>query len=528
MTNQGDRKIWAFGEEAQAKIAEGLKKGAEVVASTLGVGASNVLIERKFQTPQVIDDGYTAINNLILEDELENLGVTSLVDAANKQSKHAGDGTSTAIVLTKAIYDAGRKLAPVPPMVPGKSPQEIKGAIMEARDFVLAELKRIAKPIKTKADIRAVAYAAYSDDIMADIVADLVEWAGENGQILVEDGWGRENEVERAEGMRFAAKLPHNLFSNTPEEGLDLENVPIIVTDFDFVNLNDLMALLSDLGKQGDQNIVVIANKFERMAIDQIIRGNLLNAQNRHPFRVWLVQTPSRTPSEYENLAIFLGARYFSKEKGESILEAKVEELGRASKFNISKNGDGLALGGAGKQSDINIRIADLRKKMDDMKVEMIKNRVSQEIASMASATGIIKVASPSDGETEHIRLKTKNAVKSAQAAISEGIVPGGGFALKKISDKLPADNILKEALRVPYEIIERNSGGKIGITGVFDAVKVIRTAVEQACSQAWLLINTSTAIAVRNPRDFGDAADKIYEAIIGQSKSVKKHYDEK
>jgi len=187
MTNQQDRKLYEFGAKAQQKLAEGVRKGTEIVATTLGIGASNVMIERKHQTPQTIDDGYTAINNLILEDELENIGVASLVDCANKQSEEAGDGTSTAIVLTRAIYEAGRKLVPDGDTVGtvGVSPFEIKKRIFEARDLVLKELSKAAKKIEKKEDVRKVAYAAYSDDNIADMVADLIIKVGENGIILV-------------------------------------------------------------------------------------------------------------------------------------------------------------------------------------------------------------------------------------------------------------------------------------------------------------------------------------------------------
>lgn len=524
MTNPGDRKVWAFGDAAHEKIAEGLRKGAEVVGSTLGVDAHNVLIERANRTPIVVDDGYTAINNLILEDELENLGITSLVDAANKASNHAGDGTSTTVVLTEAIYRAGRKCMGTT-LMQGKRTYEIRKEIMDSKDFVIEELKKSSKPIKTKEEIRKVAFAAYSDEAMAGIVADLVEKVGENGIVIVEEGWGRETEVELITGMRFAGKLAHGLFANTAEEGLSLENVPILVTDFDFVNMNDISALIKDVVQSGEQNLVIIANKYERVGIDQIIRTNIFNAQNRSPFRLWLVRTPSRTPSEFENLATFVGARYFSKEKGESIVEAKVEDLGRASSFKVSKNGDGVILGGAGKKSDIDTRIKELKKRWEEQKVDLIKNRTAQEIASLAAAVGIIKVASPSDGETEHIRLKTKNAVKSAQAAVAEGVVEGAGKALWKIANKLDDGNILKEALKAPHEIIKRNAG-ETSAKGIFDALKVVRTAVEQACSQAWLLINTKTAIALRSQRDWNDGSKEISNAIRGVKIPGRKGYE--
>lgn len=509
MTSNPDRKIVCFGDDAQMQLADGIRIGADAVASSLGPAGKNTLLERKFRTPELVDDGYKTINNLILDNELQNLGVTSLVDAANKASEYAGDGTSTTIVLLRAIYDAGRKLVGV--MGFGKVPFQIKKEIAEAKKTVLERLKEKSKQIKTKEEIKGVALAAYDDEETAEVVADMVEKVGQNGIILVEEGWGRETETEIITGMRFAGKLPHQLFANTAEEGLNLEGLPILVTDFDFVNLNDLIAIVKDVNQTGEQGLVIVANKYEKMAIEQIIRTNLFNAQNRVPFRVWLIKTPSFTPGEFEDFATFVGARYFSKEKGDKVLEAKVGDLGRAESLKITKEGDGIIMGGQGKKEDVDKRIEDLKLRLKEEKVKMIKGRLEQRIGSLASAVGIIKVASPSEGETEHIRLKTKNAVKSSQAAVAEGAVRGGGLALKEISDELEDGNILKEALKAPYEAIQRNAGGKLDIPeNLYDATKVIRTAIEQACSQAYLLINVGTMVAFRSERDNGDAAQII------------------
>jgi len=509
MASSGDRKKYLFDLEAQEKIAQGLEKGAQIVGSTLGPGASNVIIDRKHQTPHVVDDGITAIQNLILDDELENLGVKSLVDAAAKASEHAGDGTSTTILLTKAIYDAGRQRVGGG-LALGKSPLEIKQEIQEGKKQAVEELKKITSEITSKEELHKVAIAAYADETIAEIVSDMCWKVGENGRVVVEEGWGRDTETEFTEGYQFAGKLADGLFANTPDAGLKLENLPILVTDFDFVNLNDISGIVQEVAKNGEEGLILIANKYQRTAIEQVLKTNIFNTRNKVNFKVHLVKTPSFTPEEFEEMAIFLGARYFNKRKSDKVVEAKLEDLGRASVFQISQAGDGLAIGGGGKEEDIQKRIDWLREKLDKEKVKQIKVNIERRIASLATKIGIIKVASPSEGETEHIRLKTKNAVKSCEAALAEGVVEGGGKALKKVSETLP-DGILKEALPHPYEIIQRNGGGD---DEVYDAHKVIRTAVEQACSQAWLLINTKTIIAFRNELDLKDVADKVVEAI--------------
>ncbi len=243
--NLPDRKLFRTNEEAHEKLEKGLQIACEVVGQTLGPAARNVAIERKFRTPIFVDDGHTAINNLILDDELENLGVTALVDAANKASEYVGDGTSTTILLTKAIYDAGMKQSGG--FLLNKTPYRIKKDIQEAKKIVLDKLAERSKPIKTKEEIRSVAFAAYADDEIADVVADMVEKVGENGVLLVEEGWGRETETEIIKGMKFAGKLAHGLFANTAEEGLKLEGTPILVTDFDFVNLNDARPVITEI-----------------------------------------------------------------------------------------------------------------------------------------------------------------------------------------------------------------------------------------------------------------------------------------
>jgi chaperonin GroEL len=515
MVQPADRKVYATGQEAQEKLSAGINKGADVVAGTLGVGGKNILIERKFKTPHAVDDGYTAINNLILDDELENLGVTSLVDAANKASEHAGDGTSTTIVLTRAIYEEGRKLASNGFSI-GKTPMEIKENIFKSRDRVIELLKESSIPCTTKEDLKKVALAAYADEKMAETVSELVHTVGENGIVLVEEGWGRETEVELLTGMRFAGKLAHGFFANTAEEGLDAEELPVLVTDFDFVKMDDALAILGKVVERGHKGVIIVGNRFDDLAIKQVVGGNTINARNGNPFKTYLVRTPSFTPSQFEDFAIYLGAKYVSKERKDKLSDCNFEDLGSARSFKITKYGDGIILGGGGTKEKVDERIKEVRKKWEDEKVKQVKNVLQQRIASLASAIGIIKVASPTEGETENIRLKVKNAVKSAQSAAAEGMIEGGGLALYKIADKLEDGAILKEAIKSPYEIIKRNAGGKVNMEGIFDALKVIRTALEEACSQAWLLINTGTIIAFKSEVSIADAVKLLSEKING------------
>lgn len=466
--------------------------------------------------------GYKYGNKIIEIEPIDEIVEMQCIKVSNSDNLYFTDdyilthNTSTTIVLTRAIYEAGRKLVGTGPMSFGQTPLEIKNAILKAKDEVVSKLRKFSKKVETKEDMKAVALAAYADEKIAETVADMTQKVGENGIIIVEEGWGRETETELLTGMRFAGKLAHGFFANTPEAGLNLEGLPILVTDFDFVNLNDLAALGREVANQGESGLIIVANRFERPAIEQIIRSNIANIQNKVSFKVYLVKTPSFTPGEFEDLAVYLGAVYFSKERGDKILECQVADLGRTSKFNISVAGDGIAIGGNGSKAMIDYRIADLKKKLADEKVKMLKGRIEQRIAALASAIGIIKVASPSEAETENIRLKTRNAVKSVSAAVKEGMVRGGGQALKEIADDLPENNILKDALKVPYEQIQRNAGGKLEILEIYDALKVVRTAIEQACSQAWLLINTSTAIAFRGEPDRKDAAEALAQGIQG------------
>lgn len=542
MTNAGDRKVWVHGEEAITKLSEGLRKATEVVSSTLGPAGRNVMIERKNRTPEVVDDGITALNQLILQDELENLAANSLVDAARHASETAGDGTSTTVVLTQAIFEACRGFLSWNKFVLGKkTPLEVQREIKEAEKAVIAELGKQAKTIKTKADIRNVALTAYANEDMAVVVSEVVSQVGENGVVIVEDGWGRETEHEVVSGMRFAAKFPAKHFANTPEEDMQVEDLPILVTDFNFHNAQAIAALLplyQEVVKSGAKGLVVVANKFERPALEQVVSINIGNLKNGTGFAFYLINAPSFTPGEFEDLACFLGARYYSKENGDkpegcrmteemSIGNEKtvlIQTLGKAEKLRITKVGDGIAIGGNGVKEAIDSRIAELKIQLADQKVKMMKGRIEQRIASLASAVGIIKVASPSDAETEHIRLKTRNAVKSAQSAVAEGVVKGGGVALKEIAESLP-ENILTEALKAPNKLILENAGGDLDMEGVFDAVKVVRTALEQACSQAWLLLTTGTLIAFRNEPSGMDAAKLIADALMNvQPKS--KHED--
>lgn len=543
MTPQGDRKIWVHGEEAINKLSEGLRKATEVVGSTLGPAGRNVMIERKNRTPEVVDDGITALNQLILDCELENLAANSLVDAARHASETAGDGTSTTVVLTQAIFEACRGFLSWNKFVLGKkTPLEVQREIKEAQKVVVVELAKRAKQIKTKAEIKEVALTAYADETMADIVSEVISQVGENGTVIVEDGWGRETEHEVLSGMRFAGKFPAKHFANTPEEDMQVEDLPVLVTDFNFHNAQSIAALLplyQEVTKSGAKGLVIVANKFERPALEQVVAINIGNLKNGTGFAFYLINAPSFTPGDFEDLAVYLGARYYSKENGDKPENCRMTEemsigpdknvfvqtLGKADKIRITKIGDGIAIGGAGVKEAIDGRIADLKIQLADQKVKMIKARIEQRIASLASAVGIIKVASPSDAETEHIRLKTRNAVKSAQSAIAEGVVKGGGVALKEIAEALP-ENILTSALKAPNKLILENAGGELDMEGVFDSVKVVRTALEQACSQAWLLLTTGTLIAFSNQPDAADAAKLIADALKGADPKNKHNED--
>ena len=474
--------------------------------------------------------GYRYGNKIIEIEPTDEVVEMQCIKVSNKDNLYFTDdyilthNTSTTIVLTRAIYEAGMKLRGL--MGFGKTSFEIKKEIQEAKRVVLELLQKKSKPIKTKEEIKSVAIAAYDDEPMAEIVADMIEKVGENGVILIEEAWGRETETELQTGMKFPAKLAHGFFANTPEEGLSLEGFPILVTDFDFLNINDIQNIAQDVSRADERGLIVIANKYERIGIEQTIKINLTNIQNRSAFKIYLVRTPSFSSRKYEDLAVFLGARYFSKEKGENVIECKMEELGRASMFKVSKIGEGIAIGGAGKKEDVNRRLLELKMLHADEKVKMLKNAFEQDIAALASSIGIIKVGSPSDGETEHIRLKTKNAVRSCQAAIKEGVVRGGGLTLKEISDTLDEGNILKEALKTPYDTIQRNAGGKLEIPeNLYDALKVVRTAIEQSCSQALMLINTNVIIAFRTERGQDEAAEIIAEAM-NKNKGTNKRED--
>ena len=288
-----------------------------------------------------------------------------------------------------------------------------------------------------------------------------------------------------------------------------------------FVNLNDLMALVQDIVAAKESGLVIVANKYERTAIDQIIQTNIKNTQNRIPFLIWLIRTPSFTPGEFEDFAVYTGSKYFSKERGDKLIECHKEDLGRTNALLISRHGEGAAFGGAGTEEAKKARIAELKQKRDDEPMKMMKDRLNFRISAISAAMGIIKVGTPSDGETEHVRLKVRNVVKSVQAAMSGGVVKGGGLALKQVAERLP-DNMLSAALQIPYIKIQENAGGKLEIgKDVFDAFEVVKVILEQACSTAWLLINSFAIIEHRSEADRKDAAEIIAKAYNESKKPI-------
>lgn len=523
-----DRKVITIGEEAHKKISKGINFAADVVCATLGPAGRNTLIERKHRSPQITNDGLTTANTICLDDELENLGVSAVIDAAKHTSDIAGDGTTTTTALVRAIYNAGRKLIGDTPnavsvLIAGnKSPMQIRAQIHEEKEKALALLKKLAKKVKTPEELEAVAFAAVENREYAKIIADTVSKVGEYGHVIVEENWGSKIETDIFEGMRFAARLADERFYNTPERDGSYENVPIFLTDEKLNDLAPLMPLFQQIAGQGKYpSLLIVATKFEQWARDAAVAVNVGNARNGNAFRLWLVAAPSWSQEEFEDAGIFLGAKYFSKGKGDKVETATLADLGHADKFVVTRAGEGTVLGGAGSKENIKGRVEWIKKELESEVVEMMKARLKFRIGALASAVGIIKVASPTDGETEYIRMKFKNGVKSTQAAMEEGIVRGGGLALKEIAEKMPEGSILREALQDPYNQIQKNAGGTLKIPyDVFDAAKVERVAIEEACSTAGMLVTMNMCVGFKNELPLKEQAEILATAILSKKKT--------
>ncbi|MFN3301624.1 MAG: chaperonin GroEL [Patescibacteria group bacterium] len=514
-----------FSEKARAALKRGVDKLANVVKLTLGPKGRNVALDRGFGAPQIVSDGVTIAKEIELKDKYENMGAQLLQEVASKTNDVAGDGTTTAVILAQALIHGGFKN-----VAAGANPLAIKRGIEKGVEAVVAELKKIAHPVKGKEDIEHVASISANDREIGKMIAEAMEKVGKDGVITVEEYQGFGVEVELVEGMQFDQGYVSPYMITNPERmEADYEDPYILITDQKVSALNDILPLMEKMVNSGKKDLVVIADEIEGEALATFVVNKL-----RGVFNTLAVKAPGfgdRKKEILQDIAILTGGRVISEEVGLKLENVTLNDLGRARRVKATKEKTTI-VGGKGDEKKIKERIAQIKKEIAETTSEFDKEKLEERLAKLVGGVAVIKVGGATETEQKEKQHRVEDAVEATRAAVEEGIVVGGGVALlrclpalekvKVEGDEKIGLEILKTALEAPIKQIAENAGrdgavvmeevkkheGNYGYNaatdyfedlvkaGVIDPAKVTRTALQNAASVASLLLTTEAVVA--------------------------------
>jgi chaperonin GroEL len=519
-----------YSDEVRKAIKTGVDKLANAVRATLGPRGRFVLLEKKFGSPTITNDGVTIAKEIELEDPNENIGAQLVREVASKTNDVAGDGTTTACVLAQAIITEGlRNIAA------GANPMHIKRGIDKATAAIVAELKSMAKQVKTKEEIEQIATISANDKEIGKLIAEAMDKVGKDGVITVEEGKSAETTLEVVEGMQFDRGYISPYFV-TDAERMEavLEDPYIIITDKKVSAMNDLLPLLEQIAQSG-RSFLLIAEDVEGEALATLVVNKL-----RGTLRCCAVKAPGfgdRRKEMLQDIAILTGGEVISEEKGDKLEKATLDRLGSARRVVVDKENTTI-VGGAGDKDTIKKRISQIKKQIEETKSDYDKEKLQERLAKLAGGVAVINVGAPTEAAMKAKKFKVEDAMHATRAGVEEGIVPGGGVALLRAResaktkvktedlDEQTGINIVFRAVEEPIRRISENAGfeGSIIVekvlaeknlnfgfdaekgefvdmikSGIVDPAKVVRTALENAASVAGYLL-TSEVIVTEIP----------------------------
>ena len=519
-----------FHQEAREYILRGVRVLSDAVAVTLGPKGRNVVIEKSYGSPTVTKDGVTVAKEIDLENRFENMGAQMVKEVASQTSDKAGDGTTTATVLARAIYEEGLKL-----VVAGHSPMELKRGIDKAVEVVTAELKKMSKPTKDRGDIAQVGtISANGDETIGSIIAEAMEKVGKEGVITVEEAKGLETTLEIVEGMQFDRGYVSPYFvTNRERMETVLEDPYILISEKKISTMADLVPLLEQVARAG-KPLLIIAEDIEGEALATLVVNKIRGVLN-----VCAVKAPGfgdRRKEMLQDVATLTGGQVVSEELGTKFDGLTLNELGRAKRITVDKDNTTL-IDGAGKKSDIEGRIKLLRSQIGDVTSDYDREKLQERLAKLVGGVAMVNVGAATETEMKEKKARVEDALHATRAAVEEGIVPGGGVAylrclpaldsLKLEGEQAFGVQIIRRALEEPLRKIASNGGqegaivlnkvkegkGSFGYNartevyedlekaGVIDPTKVARTALQNAASVASLLLTTEALVADAPPK---------------------------
>jgi len=525
-------KIIDFSVDARSALKRGVDQLAAAVKVTLGPKGRNVVIDKKFGAPTITKDGVTVAKEIELENPAENMGAQMVKEVASKTSDAAGDGTTTATILAQAIFTEGLKN-----VTAGANPTHLKRGIDKAVAAVVAEIKKLSKPVPGKTEIAQVgAISANNDKSIGDLIADAMDKVGKDGVITVEEAKSTETTLDVVEGMQFDRGYISPYFVTNPESmEVELEDPQILIHDKKISVMKDLLPILEKVAQMG-RSLLVIAEDLEGEALATLVVNKL-----RGTLKVAAIKAPGfgdRRKAMLEDIAVLTGARVISEEAGFKLENATLTDLGRAKKITIDKDNTTIVEGG-GKSEDIKGRIGQIKKQIESTTSDYDKEKLQERLAKLAGGVAVLKVGAATEVEMKEKKARVEDALHATRAAVEEGIVPGGGVALVRAMKtldtlKLEGDEkvgvaIVRRALEEPLRQIANNAGWEGSIVvqkvreskdinfgfnaetevfgdmikdGVVDPTKVTRVALENAASVAGLLLMTETTIVEKPEKE--------------------------
>lgn len=513
-----------YSEDARAAMLRGVDKLANTVKVTLGPKGRNVVLDKAYGSPQITNDGVTIAKEIELEDHFENMGAQLVAEVASKTNDIAGDGTTTATVLTQAIVREGLKN-----VTAGANPVGIRRGIEKATKAAVEELRSISTKIDSKESIAQIASISSGDEEIGHLIADAMERVGSDGVITIEESQGIETEMDVVEGMQFdRGYLSQYMVSDNDKMEANLENPYILITDKKITNIQDVLPVLESVMQQS-RPLMIIADDIEGEALPTLVLNKIRGTLN-----VVAVKAPGfgdRRKGMLEDIAILTGGTVITSDLGLELKDMTVDQLGQASKVVVTKD-DTTIVEGNGDKEQINQRVLMLRSQAEETTSDFDREKLQERIAKLAGGVAVIKVGAATETEQKERKLRIEDALNASRAAVEEGVIAGGGTAYINILNKLQeveaegdeatGVRIVLRALEEPVRQIAENAGleGSVIVervknadegmgfnaatgemvnmieAGIIDPTKVTRSALQNATSVAALLLTTEAVVA--------------------------------
>ncbi|WP_125765713.1 chaperonin GroEL [Levilactobacillus mulengensis] len=528
-----------FSEDARSKMLAGVDKLADTVKTTLGPKGRNVVLEQSYGNPTITNDGVTIAKAIELDDHFENMGAKLVSEVASKTNDIAGDGTTTATVLTQAIVNEGMKN-----VTAGANPVGIRRGIEKATDAAVDALHKMSIDVKTKDDIAQIASISSASKETGKLIADAMEKVGNDGVITIEESRGVDTSLDVVEGMQFdRGYMSQYMVTDNDKMEANLDNPYILITDKKIANIQDILPLLQSVVEQS-RSLLIIADDITGEALPTLVLNKM-----RGTFNVVAVKAPGfgdRRKAQLADIATLTGGTVITDDLGLNLKDTTIDQLGQAQKVNVTKD-DTTIVEGAGAKDQIAARVAEIKGQIDDTTSDFDRDKLKERLAKLSGGVAVVRVGAATETELKERKYRIEDALNATRAAVEEGFVAGGGTALINVikdvakveaeGDEQTGVNIVLRALEEPVRQIAQNAGvegsvvvehlkgEKPGIgynaadntyedmvkAGITDPTKVTRSALQNAASVSALLLTTEAVVAEKpedNPAPAAPAAN--------------------